>query len=142
MTQHFMPLRITKLTILTTLYSLKNWLIRVMRQMYPNKQKELAPQDSPRKSDKKGKNVISFLTSNIPGGKRLQAIRKDQSFGDFRFHNHIVTNGGIDLREERSTKSSTACHRAVVPNSPLISRRFYDWPPIPSLSKVDVYYTK
>jgi hypothetical protein len=56
----------------------------------------------------------------------------------FRFHNHLTTKNGIDAREEIAQKSASV-YRAVVPNSPLLSRRFYDWPPIPSFSKVDVY---
>ena len=51
----------------------------------------------------------------------------------FRFHNHLLTDGGIDLRQDNKN-SSGKVYRAVVPNSPLISRRFYDWPPNPSLS--------
>ncbi len=56
---------------------------------------------------------------------------------EFRFHSHLATMGGHDFRGKIDRQSSTI-HRAVVPNSPLISRRFYDWPPNPSLSKVDV----
>jgi hypothetical protein len=52
----------------------------------------------------------------------------------FRFHNHLLTNGGSDLRAE---KKRGKIYRAVVPNSPLLSRRLYDWPPNPSLSRVD-----
>ena len=51
----------------------------------------------------------------------------------FRFHNHLLTDGGIGLRQD-TKNSSGKVYRAVVPNSPLISRRFYDWPPNPSLS--------
>lgn len=64
---------------------------------------------------------------------------KGQASEEFQFHNHLVTHGGKDLREEKSAKSTSSVHRAVVPTSPLISRRFYDWPPNPSLSKVEVY---
>ena len=64
---------------------------------------------------------------------------KGQVPEEFQFHNHLVTHGGIDLREEKCAKSTRAVHRAVVPTSPLISRRFYDWPPNPSLSKVEIY---
>lgn len=56
----------------------------------------------------------------------------------FEFHNHCMTDQGVDKREDKMNKSHSV-HRAVVPNSPLISRRFYDWPPNPSLSKVDIY---
>jgi hypothetical protein len=59
----------------------------------------------------------------------------------FQFHNHLTTDQGIDVREEKTNKSGIV-HRAVVPNSPLISRRFYDWPPNPSLSQVDPYTEK
>ena len=64
---------------------------------------------------------------------------KGQAAENFQFHNHLVTHGGVDLRREKSEKSTSSVHRAVVPTSPFISRRFYDWPPNPSLSKVDVY---
>ncbi len=64
---------------------------------------------------------------------------KGQASDEFQFHNHLVTHGGIDLRKEKSAKSTCSVHRAVVPTSPLISRRFYDWPPNPSLSKVEVF---
>lgn len=64
---------------------------------------------------------------------------KGKAAEQFQFHNHLLTNGGVDLRREKSAKSTSSVHRAVVPTSPLISRRFYDWPPNPSLSKVDVY---
>lgn len=58
----------------------------------------------------------------------------------FRFHSHLVTdNGGIDVKEERELESNNSVHRAIVPNTPLLSRRFYDWPPNPFLSKVEIY---
>mmetsp|Transcript_9560 Transcript_9560/g.15843 ORF Transcript_9560/g.15843 Transcript_9560/m.15843 type:complete len:532 (+) Transcript_9560:89-1684(+) len=64
---------------------------------------------------------------------------KGQASDEFQFHNHLLTHGGIDLREEKSAKSTSSVHRAIVPTSPLISRRFFDWPPNPSLSKVEVF---
>ena len=64
---------------------------------------------------------------------------KGKAANEFQFHNHLLTHGGVDLRKEKSAKSTSSIHRAVVPTTPLISRRFYDWPPNPSLSKVDVY---
>lgn len=81
-------------------------------------------------------------TSSSPKSKKKKTTQVKFSDGvtkNFQFHNHLATDQGIDVREERMSKSTSAMHRAVVPNSPLISRRFYDWPPNPSLSKVDIY---
>jgi hypothetical protein len=64
---------------------------------------------------------------------------KGQIAQEFQFHNHLITHGGVDLRKEKSAKSTSSVHRAIVPTSPLISRRFFDWPPNPSLSKADAY---
>jgi len=69
-----------------------------------------------------------------PKRKNPKGIAADQ----FQFHNHLLTHGGVDLRKEKSAKSTSSVHRAVVPTTPLISRRFFDWPPNPSLSKADV----
>lgn len=85
------------------------------------KKKKKAPRPSVQATSSKRKNV------------------KGQASEEFQFHNHLVTHGGVDLREEKSAKSTSSVHRAVVPTSPLISRRFYDWPPNPSLSKAEVY---
>lgn len=68
----------------------------------------------------------------------LKKNPKGKAAQEFQFHNHLLTHGGVDLRKEKSAKSTSSIHRAVVPTSPLISRRFFDWPPNPSLSKVDV----
>ena len=76
--------------------------------------------------------VILSTTADI--SKALPSeVTVSRGSDNFRFHNHLLTDGGIDLRQD-TKNSSGKVYRAVVPNSPLISRRFYDWPPIPSLS--------
>ena len=86
-----------------------------------------APQDKPKKRSKKS---INFFRSTAVSNATKETT------DDFRFHNHLLTNGGIDLREEKK-RAPSKVYKAVVPNSPLISRRFYDWPPNPSLSHVE-----
>ncbi len=105
----------------------KNWLVRKYRR-------------------KKGK-VVEPLNQQADASQNQvkttpkKKMTKANHFGNaFRFHNHTLTNKGIDMREVTSlNKSTSSVHRAVVPTSPFISRRFYDWPPNPSLSKVSVY---
>lgn len=93
----------------------QNWLVRLYVKKHPKEKKSKA---KPKAAERKVK------------GKNLK---------HFQFHNHLLTDQGIDVREGKANKSTSSVHRAVVPNSPLISRRFYDWPPNPSLSKVRVY---
>ena len=90
----------------------KNWLVRIYKD--------------PRKKKKKKKEE-----------PKIAQIQSKQ----WHFHNHLTTDQGVDLREKREEKSTTF-HRAVVPNAPILSRRFYDWPPNPSLSKVEIYKAK
>lgn len=90
------------------------------------------PQNATKKKDRKNRNFFKPTTG--PG----RSEQPHEISDDFRFHNHLLTSGGIDLRAEKK-KSSSMVYRAVIPNSPLISRRFYDWPPNPSLSHVDIY---
>lgn len=115
--------------------------------MYPTKAKPPAEQDlTPKLQVRKTKigrrssfdetGMLAKMSVITSAG---QASTNAESSDEFRFHNHLLTMGGNDLREEKSIKSSGTVHRAVVPNSPLISRRFYDWPPNPSLSKVDIH---
>lgn len=120
----------------------KNWLVRVFRKK--KRKKEELP-DDPSSLPIAGSRVARAL------GAIKQSPFKDKRKGKvatcdpktigahFRFHNHLTTANGIDVRAERAEKSAYSIHRAVVPNSPLLSRRFYDWPPNPSLSKVDIY---
>ena len=108
----------------------KNWLVRKYRQKkvrvveLPNQQAD-ASQEQEKTTPKRKKPKVTYFGN------------------EFRFHNHTLTNKGIDMREvTSSTKTTSSVHRAVVPTSPFISRRFYDWPPNPSLSKVSVYSDK
>lgn len=91
----------------------QNWLLRVQGKL-PLKKKETPFEDIENESKK----------NKIP---------------NFQFHNHLTTDGGNDTRDKKFSKGAPVARRALVPNSPLISRRFYDWPPNPSVSKVDVY---
>ncbi len=108
----------------------KNWLVRKYRQkkvkvVEPPKQQADASQNQMKTTQKKKKTKATYFGN------------------EFRFHNHTLTNKGIDMREVTSSNKSTrSLHRAVVPTSPFISRRFYDWPPNPSLSKVSIYSEK
>lgn len=115
------------------LFGPQNFFVRMILEKKKAKQNESGatyiPQDTPREQVKK-----SFF-SRAKGGQDRVRVSKAS---DFRFHNHLMTNGGIDLREDKQ-KSEGKVYRAVVPNSPFISRRFYDWPPNPSLSRADVY---
>merc|ERR1712194_316352 len=95
----------------------QNWLLRVQGKLPPNKKKN-------KKASGETKNES-----------------KKNGASSFQFHNHLATDAGIDVRDKRN-KSTSGVRRAVVPNSPLISRRFYDWPPNPSVSTVDVYTSK
>lgn len=101
------------------LFSRKNWAIR-LAGLVPKKKKK---QEDPQKSKK---------------GKKKTLTRRASADGYFEFHNHCTTDQGIDVRDRRTSKATGSVHRAIVPYSPLISRRFYDWPPNPSLSKVDI----
>lgn len=92
------------------------------------------PRDNPKKKVKKSINFFRSTALN-PRDFDPNAIPTETS-DDFRFHNHLLTNAGIDLGDEKR-KLSGKVYRAVVPSSPLTSRRFYDWPPNPSLSHVD-----
>lgn len=93
----------------------------------PKKKKSPDQEDASKKSENKSK-------------KKKTTLREASGpSNNFQFHNHLTTDAGRDVREKISDKSTTSVHRAVIPNSPLISRRFYDWPPNPSLSKVDIY---
>lgn len=103
----------------------QNWVIRVMGWM-PKKKKKPAGGDASQKTGKSKKNPKKS---------------KRSSTGNFLFHNHLATDAGRDTREHKSIKSDKV-HRALVPNSPLMSRRFYDWPPNPSLSKVEIHSTE
>ena len=106
----------------------QNWLLRLYKKKKPKKEKKDDKDSASAKSNKSKKN------------KKTHVVKFSGSVAkDFQFHNHLTTDQGIDVREEKSNKSTTSVHRAVVPNSPLISRRFYDWPPNPSLSQVTVY---
>lgn len=87
-----------------------------------------APQDNPKKRTKMS---VDFFRSTA-----ISNVITKEATDDFRFHNHLLTNGGMDLREDKK-KTPSKVYRAVIPNSPLISRRFYDWPPNPSLSRVE-----
>ena len=115
-------------------FHVKNWLIRVYRTK--KTKKDSSDQSSPQQSDNTTtKNRSLFKTIK----KEKAASIDSNTIGSyFRFHNHLTTKNGIDVREE-TTQKSISVHRAVVPNSPFLSRRFYDWPPNPSISKVDVY---
>lgn len=92
--------------------------------------------------DKK-KKVKDSAEVDIPkraGSRRSTVDSLDSTTRKFTFHNHLLTNNGNDARGGKEEKrSKQIAHRAVVPNSPLISRRFYDWPPNPSLSTVDPF---
>lgn len=101
----------------------QNWLIRVAG-LIPQKKKSSGQGGTTKKVDNKSK-------------KKSKKAGEQSNY--FQFHNHTTTDQGIDTRETKSHKSTHSVHRAVVPYSPLISRRFYDWPPNPSLSKVDIY---
>jgi len=104
----------------------QNWLLRVSGKL-PKKKKSPGQEDASKKSENKSKkNKTASREASGPSN-------------NFQFHNHLTTDAGRDVREKISDKSTTSVHRAVIPNSPLISRRFYDWPPNPSLSKVDIY---
>mmetsp|Transcript_26725 Transcript_26725/g.57465 ORF Transcript_26725/g.57465 Transcript_26725/m.57465 type:complete len:1125 (-) Transcript_26725:1193-4567(-) len=105
----------------------QNWLARIYRKKHPKKKK------SPDKLEASQKAADNKSKKNKTPKKTIGPSK------NFQFHNHLTTDHGIDVREEKSNKSTHSVHRAVVPNSPLISRRFYDWPPNPSLSKVDIY---
>jgi len=80
-----------------------------------------------------------------PKKKKKKALKTNNSqskkngVSSFQFHNHLTTDAGVDTRSKKSSKSATIVRRALVPNSPLLSRRFYDWPPNPSVSTVDIY---
>jgi len=103
----------------------QNWALRVVGKLPPKKKKKPSvADDASKKNDAKS--------------KKNKALREEDSC-NFQFHNHLATDAGKDVRDEKWGKSTTSVHRAVVPNSPLLSRRFYDWPPNPSLSKVDIY---
>ena len=79
-------------------------------------------------------------TPKNAGSRRSTVDSLDSTTRKFTFHNHLLTNNGNDARGGKEEKRSKhAVHRAVVPNSPLISRRFYDWPPNPSLSTVEPF---
>lgn len=112
----------------------QNWLVRLIKKK--TTKKEAVSQDTAQKSNHKRGASLGFPLTSF--GVIKSPMSKSTTTEDFRFHNHLMTSGGVDLREEKSMKSSGAVYRAVVPTSPLISRRFYDWPPNPSLSKVDV----
>jgi len=102
----------------------QNWFLRVSGKL--SKKKE--PKEDPtKKSEKKS--------------KKNKGATKDSSgqSNNFQFHNHLTTDAGVDKRRKKSDKSTHSVHRAVIPHSPLLSRRFYDWPPNPSVSKVDIY---
>lgn len=106
----------------------KNWLARKYRK------KKTIVAESP---DQIGTSSQDQVSKSTPKKKKAKTLYFGQ---DFRFHNHTMTNKGIDMREvSSSNKSTSIVHRAVVPTSPFISRRFYDWPPNPSLSKVSIY---
>lgn len=91
----------------------QNWLLRVLGKL-------------PLKKKKRALDIIKN------GSKKIE-------ISNFQFHNHLTTDAGIDVRDKKYNKLAPTVRRAVVPNSPLISRRFYDWPPDPSVSKVDIY---
>ena len=107
----------------------QNWLLRIYKKKKPKKEKKDDKDSTLPKSNKSPKK-----------NRKTQVVKfSGSATKEFQFHNHLTTDQGIDVREEKSNKSTTSVHRAVVPNSPLISRRFYDWPPNPSLSQVTVY---
>jgi hypothetical protein len=116
----------------------KNWLVRVYRKE-KNKNEELNdPLSPPATAVGRGFGGLSPFRNKRKG--KLAPCDATKTTGlHFRFHNHLTTANGIDVRAERAHKSGCAVHRAVVPNSPLLSRRFYDWPPNPALSKVEFY---
>mmetsp|Transcript_20137 Transcript_20137/g.34306 ORF Transcript_20137/g.34306 Transcript_20137/m.34306 type:complete len:738 (+) Transcript_20137:1222-3435(+) len=87
---------------------------------------------------KKKKKAPSAPSPPVEATSPKRENRKGEVSEEFEFHNHLLTHGGVDLREEKSAKTTSSVHRAIVPTSPLISRRFFDWPPNPSLSKVKV----
>jgi hypothetical protein len=93
---------------------------------------DATPMDNYLSKTKKNPNFSRSTASGVEFAVNTNG-HKDGEF--FRFHNHLLTNGGIDLIAEKK-KSSGKVYRAVVPNSPLQSRRFYDWPPNPSLSRI------
>eukprot|EP00804_Cyclotella_cryptica_P011642 CCRYP_017541-RA/>CCRYP_017541-RA protein AED:0.05 eAED:0.05 QI:693/1/1/1/1/0.87/8/165/965 len=111
----------------------QNIFVRIMLERSTKKREDRStPQNISKKKDKKNRN---FFKSTTGPGRIDQTSEISNSF---KFHNHLLTTGGIDLRTEKK-KSSSVLYRAVIPNSPLISRRFYDWPPNPSLSHVAIY---
>lgn len=111
---------------------MQNYLLRLMGKLPPKKKKKKGEGDDASVSKK----------SRWKSKKQQKQAKSAAHSNRFEFHNHITTMGGIDRREKISDKSTNTVHRAVVPNTPLISRRFYDWPPNPTLSKVDVYSKK
>mmetsp|Transcript_19924 Transcript_19924/g.41899 ORF Transcript_19924/g.41899 Transcript_19924/m.41899 type:complete len:1150 (+) Transcript_19924:42-3491(+) len=123
----------------------QNWFIRILHEREPKTSGPSGPTDTAKKLQQKkplfgrkfGEPV--FNLSTVPGIASLTPgnSKTVESSDEFRFHSHLATMGGHDFREKIDRQSRTI-HRAVVPNSPFVSRRFYDWPPNPSLSKIDV----
>jgi len=102
----------------------QNWLLRVSGKLPKKKESK---EDTTKKFEKNSeKSKGSFKDSS-------------RQSNNFQFHNHLVTGAGIDNRQKKWDKSTHSVHRAVIPHSPLLSRRFYDWPPNPSVSKADIY---
>jgi hypothetical protein len=130
------PWRLFFLLVGVGLVGPQNLLVRIMLEkkakMKEDKQKEADAQDAPQ--DKEVNTSRNFFKSSKC---TVDPLALEATSDHFRFHNHLHTSYGIDLREEKR-KSGGCVYRAVVPNSPLISRRFYDWPPNPSLSHVDI----